>query len=520
MTLAGPSGGGGGAWEEDWFPRETLEKPVRWWFHGPPSHVGMGNVLSKERNQAFSAFGWYETLYGVVCIVGKQADSAGAGWRLLVGTGTQDFVMYGPGGPTRLAVNSNPAPPLDGKRHFFGFTKAASASASSVTFYLDGVPVGKIVTEDTLAHTTLSATPLQIGLRGATLGIIGSVNDVSVWDRDLTASEVGELFGAGTPPNLNAVSCAVNLEAWWALDSADTLGADGVTDRSGHGLHGTASNISKGMHNVLVAAETFGGLGTTASATSQSASVAGTLGGPSAFSDLLSAYGGGAGGITTATGAGQHVVGGSGGGTLGPGANSTGSNALNAGGEPNQGSGLAGVGGGGSASPAPAFVGSNDPAEGRPATRGGGAGGYGLSGGAGRSGAQSRKGGGGGGPGGGSTSGQNGNAGGASGWDPSWSHLFVANGGANGLGTITHGLPVGTDGGDGDPGTDDHAGDGGGGGGAGDGIGARGGDGGDGGVPGGGGGGGGTARFSSGAAVTSGGGGKGARGQVTVYTYG
>jgi hypothetical protein len=483
----------------------------------------MGDVLNKERTDTFSAFTWYRSVYAAstTCLFGKQLDAVSSGWRLLIGSLVQDFVMFGSAGPTRLAVNANPPPLIDGRRHHYGFTKTTSATAAGVTFYFDGVAVGKIVTEDTLAHTTLNAgQDFQVGLRGSTLPFIGGQNDLSIWNRVLTAPEVAEIYNAGVPPDLTTVSCASALEAWWPLDDSDTTGSGNIIDHGPNGYDGTASGPSKGMHNVIVAPGTSGGLGTTSTVTAISPNAAGATGGPSSFGFLLSAYGGGAGGNTTAIGTGNHVVGGSGGGLMGPGAASTGTGTTNAGGEPSLGNGLAGFGGGGSASPTPAFVTANDPGEGRPAMWGGGAGGFGLAGGAGRGGAQSRKGGGGGGPGGGSSGGQNGNRGGASGWESGRTRFLVGEGGLNGDGTAATGSPIGTDAQAGADGDDDHAGAGGGGGGAGDGIGARGGRGGNGGIPGGGGGGGGCARYASGAAVTSGDGGDGARGEVTVYTYG
>ena len=520
-NTSGASGGGGGAWEDEWYPRHELELPVRWWFRGGTDNIGLGNVLSKERTDAFSVFGWYKTnTSGTMCIIGKQVDPGGAGWRLLIGTQSQDFVMFGPSGPTRLAVNANPFPIFDGRDHFYGITKTTSPTAAGVTFYMDGVAVGKIVTEDTLAHTTLSTTPLQIGLRGSTLPMVGGIHDVSVWDRDLTALEVAEIYNAGAPPDLNAVSCAANLDLWMPLDGNDALGAGGINDHSTSNFDGTASGAVQGMHIVLVGTEVTGGLGFTGTTASASPNIAGTQGNPSSFGFLLSAYGGG-GGNTNPTSA-ANTIGGSGGGVLSAGPSAGPNATLILGGEPSSLVGVAGLGGGGGASPTPGFFGTTDPAAARPAIRGGGPGGFGLASGAGRPGGKSRKGGGGGGPGGGSNLGQSGNAGGRSG-APSPTDVFGpygGDGGAGGPGTIATGLVAGQDGTNGNPGNEDHAGDGGGGGGSGLGVGATGGRGADGGVPGGGGGGGGMAVYVSGAAVTSGPGGKGARGEVRVYKYG
>lgn len=525
----GGSGGGGGAWEDEWYPRHELEKPIRWWWHGTAVDIiNMGDVLSKERTDAFSvsfrfrAHNFAAANAGRFIAKATTNDSIQRGWLVtsagVVGGKFIQFGLINTGATNCIRVQTT-AEFQEDRDYSVLCTYDGSVTAAGVTIYVDGVAAAVTVTDDTLTATTLSNAQLCIGNReDGARPYHGAVWDACVWNRELTASEAEDVHDAVDPTLL---AFAADLEACWLLDDSDTTGASGIVDQSGNGLHGTAQGlVTKGMHIVHVGAEANGGLGTTGTTNTANAGIAGTAGNPSMFGYLLSAYGGGRG--TTNPTTGGHTVGGSGGGTLGPGPNSSGTGTTVLGGEPSSFAGVAGLGGGGGSSPTPGFVVSSTPEAARPAIKGGGPGGFSLASGAGRPGGKSRKGGGGGGPGGGSNLGQNGNPGGRSGaplptdiWGP-----FGGDGGVNGDGTITLGVPTATSGGHGNPGTDDHAGDGGGGGGAGLGVGATGGHGGDGGVPGGGGGGGGTAVYQSGAAVTSGNGGKGARGEVRVYKYG
>ena len=185
-------------------------------------------------------FGFYETTANTRCLIGKQADSVSAGWRLLVGSGTQDFVMFT--GATRLAVSPSSAPPLDGTRHHFGFTKSTSAGAAGVTFYLDGVAVAKVITEDTLSGVTTNATPLRIGRRGSTLPWQGFLGNVTVFNKELSPTEVSQLYNGGVPPTLSSLAFYSNLELGIVLDDVDTTAVNGVLDRSASGFNGTANN--------------------------------------------------------------------------------------------------------------------------------------------------------------------------------------------------------------------------------------------------------------------------------------
>jgi len=525
-TTPGASAGGGGAWQEEWFTREQLHKDIVWPMDGFNDSVLLGNVLRHERTDTWSVSGWFTKHPesgdpGVLSNLNSAANARG--WSVYIHSdGFPHFQLI-----NNLAVNdgldvASPFPLHDGRRHHVVWTYTGNSLPSGVTIYIDDVAIPVGIITNGLTGTIVGTGDLSIGKLGDFAGNFfyqGDIEDLSVWDVVLTAGNVTTLFNGGTPGDLSLVSFIANLDAWWKLDSVDTVGANGIIDYGPSGFHGTVQGgLVPGMHGVVVAPSTPGGLGATATVATRNAGYAGTSGGPSSFGRLLVAYGGGRGGVASGN---TSTTGGGGGGSMSNGAPSNDSNTpLIAGGEPNQGLGLAGSGGGGSGGPTPAFVGGADAA--RPAVRGGGHGGFSLAGGAGRSGAKSRKGGGGGGPGGGvgaGGSGQNGSQGGNSGAEIGTSP-YNGDGGTGGVGTISSGLVVGSPGGDGGSGTEDHAGDGGGGGGAGVGVGAVGGKGGDGGIPGGGGGGGGTAGYASGAAVTSGDGGIGARGQVTVYTYG
>jgi hypothetical protein len=63
----------------------------------------------------------------------------------------------------------------------------------------------------------------------------------SIWDKALSAPEVAEVRGGGTPPDLLATSMAGNLVLWYKLDESDRIEPGGIIDHSPSGFHGTSS---------------------------------------------------------------------------------------------------------------------------------------------------------------------------------------------------------------------------------------------------------------------------------------
>lgn len=217
----------------------------RWLFDGVINRVSMGDVLDKLRTDTFSVFGWCATTSTAVqAIISKAVDGSSPGWRLLMNQtapGSIRCVMIGTGGAVvdELSVAGTAVIPLDGTRHFVGFTKTVSPLAAGVTIYIDGVATASIVIDNTLTGSTLNAADLMIGARTAGSFFNGQLKDVSVWNRVLTAPEVATLYGDGVPADLSGLSFASALEAWWVLDENDTQTTGGVTDRSVFSNNGT-----------------------------------------------------------------------------------------------------------------------------------------------------------------------------------------------------------------------------------------------------------------------------------------
>jgi hypothetical protein len=71
----------------------------------------------------------------------------------------------------------------------------------------------------------------------------GNIDEVSVWTKELTQSEINNIYNGGTPNNLNEHSAVANLESWWRNGDGDTFPT--ITDNNGSN-DGTMTNMESG----------------------------------------------------------------------------------------------------------------------------------------------------------------------------------------------------------------------------------------------------------------------------------
>jgi hypothetical protein len=219
-----------------------------WTFDGVDDEIDLGDVLDFARTDPFSMFFWYATTSTDRCAIGKQSAGNQQGFRFVVKSSTgsgsnQDFIFAGPSATQQIQVGCTPRPPMDGDLHHFGLTYDGSSVGAGFTFYLDGVAITTNVGTDNLTSaSTVNSENLKIGKRGSTLPFDGTLKHVSIWDKELSPSEVDETYNVPTFPNLTSTSMAANLVLWLKIDGTDTTGAGGVTDYSSSNFDGTAQN--------------------------------------------------------------------------------------------------------------------------------------------------------------------------------------------------------------------------------------------------------------------------------------
>lgn len=220
-------------------PQGTIE----WEFDGVDDDISVGDVLDMTRTTPRSIFVWYASEEYGNALLGKQSAANQVGWRFTLSSALEDVILCGPGGTQQIQVASDPRPPIDGNFHHFGWTYSGNSNASGFNFYLDGSATGKTTDINNLTSAdTTNSQPLQIGNRGTTAPFEGKIKHVSIWNRVLTAGEVSQIYGSGSPPDLSGLSFFSDCIGWWKIDEFDTVATGGIIDYSSNGNNGTARN--------------------------------------------------------------------------------------------------------------------------------------------------------------------------------------------------------------------------------------------------------------------------------------
>lgn len=168
-------------------------------FDGTNDHVNLGNVLAYERTQAFSISVWLRTTVTSPTTGLHIISKAGTprGWSLAIsGTDANDPWMFtlATTAPNQLIVQY--PRPDDTLWHHIVVTYTGNSLANGVTFYQDGLPLTQSIIDNDLNGTIVdTAIDLMIGCKSTgTLFYPGEIDDIRVWKRVLTISEVKELY--------------------------------------------------------------------------------------------------------------------------------------------------------------------------------------------------------------------------------------------------------------------------------------------------------------------------------------
>ncbi len=114
----------------------------------------------------------------------------------------------------------------------------ATQTGTTASLYVDGV----LVNTATVAAIGNGSGPIYIGRYNSGYYFNGSIDDVRIYNRALSAQEVQQLYklGGGTIAQSNPVTLSTGLVGYWPFDGSDTNWSTGITkDISGNGNNGT-----------------------------------------------------------------------------------------------------------------------------------------------------------------------------------------------------------------------------------------------------------------------------------------
>jgi len=227
-------------------------------------------------DRPFSVSTWVKPLNnaGYAVAIGKEpyvqlgfGDDPTREWQLISWTdGNIYFACYGNTGVnriTRYGPNSKLTP---GKWHNVVATYTGSNTSAGLKIFIDGVRMDTSA-DDHGNYTGMpnSSNPVTIGLANLQeLNANGSMDDVRIYNRVLSTSEIQQLFKKGggivNSSQTSAVKNTANngLVGWWTFDGID-LTATTAKDKSWQGNDGTRNGTTKAVLGKIGQALNFDG---------------------------------------------------------------------------------------------------------------------------------------------------------------------------------------------------------------------------------------------------------------------
>lgn len=216
-------------------------------FDGVDDYVTMGDVssLSFERTDAFSISCWVArgTTGANHTLVSKMASTGNQrGYFLFISSGNKiRFFLRTDTSFTSQRLTAESASSItDTNWHHILVTYDGSSATSGINIYLDGVAESLTLT-GTLSATIQNNNPFNIGARNNSINLANAdIDEVSVFNTELSVSEVTTIYNSGVPNDLTGTS---GLVSWWRMGDGDTFPT--ITDNQGSN-NGTMTNMSSG----------------------------------------------------------------------------------------------------------------------------------------------------------------------------------------------------------------------------------------------------------------------------------
>jgi mono/diheme cytochrome c family protein len=160
------------------------------------TYVDLGDVLRFERTDKFSYGAWVSpAATGALTVLSRMDDGAAfRGWDLYLAEGKAYVHLIHEWDKNAIRVNTKTALELNKWHHLF-VTYDGSSKAGGVRIYVDGKPAELDLTHNNLTGPIVTPKPAHIGRRNPGALFRGLIDEVRVYDRELSAAEVAQLAG-------------------------------------------------------------------------------------------------------------------------------------------------------------------------------------------------------------------------------------------------------------------------------------------------------------------------------------
>jgi hypothetical protein len=212
---------------------------------------GTDSSIDFEYTDAFSLSAWVrpESFTANRIILGK--DSAGSG-----GLSRGYFLGFNTSGAVTFQIRRSGARRMKGDStntfststwYHVVLTYDGSNALSGCTLYIDNSSETLTNTDDDCNGSIQNSSQLCIGgytSIGTDSPFDGYIDQVTIWNKELTGAEVSELYNSGSPLDATSHSASANLVSYYPIDSRDSATGT-IYDREGSN-NGTPQNMEEG----------------------------------------------------------------------------------------------------------------------------------------------------------------------------------------------------------------------------------------------------------------------------------
>lgn len=247
-------------------------------FDGTDDYINMGNTNNISTGN-FTISYWFKTSLSVYKpIVAKRLATpsynqyqTGVGYVNSLGNPVDSgsVFFFASDGVNKQGVHTTATNYADGAWHHVDVTR----TSSGVLMYVDGVLVSLVIDSAGISSQNYSNSGnFNIGYSNSSYFFSGSLDEVRIYNRALSASEIWDLYQAGAADKVNSADSQIDplekgMVGYWKLDDGSGTSA---ADASGNGNTGTLVNSPSWVAGQINGALSFNGTNQRAYVTSSS----------------------------------------------------------------------------------------------------------------------------------------------------------------------------------------------------------------------------------------------------------
>lgn len=187
--------------------------------------VGDVHPLKFERTDTFSLSVWFKTSAATgtrVMITNTDSSPPNNGWELFMdgSTGKIGFQLTNTTTTNHMRVDTVSTGFNDGMWHQVVATwdGDVAGGVSGANIYIDGSNEALATVADTLTGTIVNTSPVQFGARDTfTFDFEGILDDVAIYNKELTSGDITAIYSSGTPADLKTVGPFANMIGYWLM---------------------------------------------------------------------------------------------------------------------------------------------------------------------------------------------------------------------------------------------------------------------------------------------------------------